>query len=149
MIACSGIAGAYLLNSSAKRALTQAEALISWARYLRSEIECFSMPLPLALSRCPTEIYEKCGYVSDGIPADIGEFIKKCRISDGETFRQLSRFGDDIGKGYRDEQLALCDYFIEAMELRRRQLSEQLPARKKLNSALWLSGALALVILLI
>ena len=138
-----------MLNKSASLSVTQTESFISWIRFLRSEIECFSMPLPRALERCPREIYEGCGYTSDVPPTGIEDLIKKCRIADGEVNRQLTRFCEDIGKGYREEQLSLCDYCLELLEARRRELAAELPTRRKLNSALCLSGALALVILLI
>lgn len=149
MLAVSGIAGAYLLNASAKRGLEQTEALIAWLRFMRSEIECFAMPLPRALERCPRELYARCGYHLQTPPSGVAEFISACELADAETGRQLERFAEDIGKGYRDEQLTLCDYYLELLEARRQELCGQLPTRKKLNGALCLSGALALVILLI
>lgn len=137
---------AYLLNSAARRGLTGTEGLISLIRYLRSEIECFSMPLPRALARCPRQILEACGYSGASAPESIRQILPY--VSDSVTRAQMSRFCDEIGKGYLDEQLSLCDYYIEVLEERRRELATQLPPRRKVNSVLCLSGALAIVILL-
>lgn len=135
-----------MLNTGARLALSQTEAVISLIRHLRSEIECFSMPLPRALCRCPREILSACGYREERAPDSVGELLPY--ISDGTVRGQLSRFCEEIGKGYREEQLALCDYYVAVLEDRRASLASQLPSRRRMNSALCMSGALALVILL-
>lgn len=80
------------------------------------------------------------------MPESVSELLPY--ISDSAVRGQFSRFCDDIGKGYREEQLALCDYYVAVLEDRRASIASQLPLRRKLNSALCVSGALALVILL-
>ncbi len=149
IVALSGAAGAYILNASARTALVQTEAFISLLRSLRSDIECFAMPIPKALGRCSSELYRRCGYCSDVPPWDIDGLLAGCKISDGELKKLLDGFSGDVGKGYRDEQLALFDYCLGQLEARRQQLRDQLPAKRRMNSALCLSGALAIVILLI
>lgn len=104
------------------------------------------MPLPRALARCPKETLEACGYGEERPPESIKELLPY--VSDAVTREQLCRFGEEIGRGYTEEQLALCDYYTEMLEDRRRRLAEQLPARRKMYSALCMSGALAVVILL-
>lgn len=147
ILSLSGIAAAYALNSTAQRGLSQAEAFISFLRFLRSEIECFSMPLSRAMARCPSDILTECG-CEEQIHGLRG-FLQCCAVYDSETVELMLRFCDDVGKGYRDEQLLLCDYYISLLDERRRYLFEALPSRKKRNSALCLAGALALVIVLI
>ena len=148
-MALSGICGAYFLNRGAKDGLRQTEALISFVRFLRSQIECFSLSVPRTLERCPKEILSGCGYSGEGKPRSISELIEECRIADGASKRHMERLCSDIGKGYRKEQLALCDYCISLLEERRAQLAGQLPLRIKMNSALSIAGAAAIVILLI
>ena len=149
MIALSGLAGAYMLNVNAKQGLSQTEAFISLLRYIRSEIECYSMPIPRALARCPKEILAGCGYAEKGAADSFLGLLDKCKINDSATEKILRSLADGIGKGYRDEQLALCDNYISRLDERRRSLASELPMRKKMNSALCVSGALAIVILLI
>ena len=127
--------------------VTQTEAVISLVRFLRSEIECFSMPLPRALERCPDEILRACGYKGAKPPRSPSELLDG--ISDTVTKAQLSRLCDEIGKGYREEQLALCDYYLAVFEERRRKLADQLPAKRKMNCTLCVCSALALVIILL
>lgn len=149
MIVLCGVAGGFALNSAASVTLIQIEGFIGWIRFIRTQIECFSMPLPEILRTCPSEIKHRCGYTDSFFCENVSEFINMCRIRDAETKRQLERFCAGIGKGYREEQTAFCDYYIELLEERRKAVGEQLPQRKKLNSVLCLSGALAIVILLI
>lgn len=146
MTVLSGAWAAYLLNARARIGTVQAEALISLIRYIRSEIECFAMPIPRALARCPRKLLEECGFSSEDAPKSAEELLEN--INDGVTHAHFARFCGEIGKGYRDEQLALCDYYITVLEERRLKLAEQLPLRKRINSALCMSGAFAIVIVL-
>lgn len=146
MIVVSGAWTAYLLNARVHLYTVQAEALISFIRFIRSEIECFAMPIPRALARCPRKLLGECGFHSEGTPKSADELLEN--IHDSVTNAHFARFCGEIGKGYRDEQLALCDYYIAVLEERRLKLAEQLPLRKRINSALCLSGAFAIVIVL-
>ena len=143
------MAGAYLLNRADSAALEGTEGLIALVRHIRAQIECFSIPVPDILARCPAEIYESCGYDGESPPASASELAERCHISDKEAGKYIERFFAEIGKGYRQDQLALCDYTVQLLEQRRRALAEQLPIKKKRNGALCMSGALAVVILLI
>jgi hypothetical protein len=149
IIAVSGIVGSYVLNSAARHTLEQIEGFLSLVRHLRNEIECFCMPLPSALARCPREVLVRCGYTASDVPKSVRELVDGCVVSDGETQKAMLSFASSIGKGYRDEQLGLCDYCIELIEARRQIACEQLPSRIKRNSAVCMCGALAVVILLI
>ena len=147
ILSFSGIAAAYTLNQAAKRGLSQTESFIALVRYLRSEIECFSMPLPRAMARCPQELLEGCGCTRE--VSDLRELLRVCSVYDARAFKLVSRFCDEVGRGYRDEQLALCDYYITLLDEYRAELTVALPERRKRNGALCVAGALALVIVLI
>jgi hypothetical protein len=138
-----------MLNSAARLTLARIEGVLMLVRHIRSEIECFSMPLPSAFARCPHAVYEKCGYTRQSPPSSFSELIDGCAQLDGECLSILVRLADGLGKGYKDDQLALCDYYLELLEDRRAVLGSQLPMKMKRNGALCLCGALAVVILLI
>ena len=144
----SGIAAAYMLNGAARLTLCQNEAFISLVRFIRTEIECYATPVPRALERCPEGVLCACGYTGHGSPSSVSELAKRCKIYDSSTQKSVEGFAKSIGRGYREEQLALCDHYIDELENRRRVISAELPIRKKMNSALCVSGALAVVILL-
>ena len=148
-VVLSGISAACLFNSGTKQTLKQTESFISLLRFLRSQIECFSLPLPSALSRCPTEILRGCGYCESESPSSARQLMEGCCIYDDRVRRSMERFFAEVGRGYREEQLSLCDYCISQVEERRANLTSQLPVKMKVNSALSLAGAAAVVVLLI
>ena len=149
MIAFSGAFAAYSLNKSAKDTLRQTEYFISLVRFLRAQIECFSMSVPRALERVPDEILAGCSFLGKERPKSLSELIGGCQVTDQAVMRDMSRLADDIGKGYREEQLTLCDYCLSLLEAQRSRIAGQLPLKIKVNSALSLAGAAAVVILLI
>lgn len=146
-MALCGVLGAYTLNFSAARALSQTEAFISLVRFLRSEIECFSMPLPRVIERCPQDTLAELG--APPSCADLYELVSLCDVSDRQTAEIMRRFAGEVGKGYREEQLLLCDYYLSLLEERRGALASALPQRRRMNTALCVAGALAVVIVLV
>jgi hypothetical protein len=106
------------------------------------------MPVPRAIGRCPQEILLGCG-CAEAHEEDTPHFVGRCEVSDPQSVAIMRRFAADIGKGYVDEQLALCDYCLTLLEERRQSLCDSLPAKLRMNGALCIAGALALVIILV
>ncbi len=148
LIACSGLFLARSLNGSERRALSELDGIISFLRFVQTNIDAYSMPLPEILSRCPREIYAACGYSRAEPPSTVGELFEGCAVSDSFVARRLGEFAAEVGKGYRGEQLALLSRTLEALEDRRRQLSSALPSRIRVNAAVCLCVSLSVVILL-
>lgn len=149
VVASCGIGGTYLLNLNARAALWQAEGFISLLRFLRSEVECFALPIPSILARCPEEIWRACSYKAEAVPKNIEEVIKSSDIKDARILSCLERFGRSFGRGYRQEQLSICDECIGELEQIRKRIADQLPARIKTNGAICICSAMAVVILLL
>ena len=149
MIVSCGGALAYWLNHRARMALMQTEGFIDLVRYLRSEIDCFSMPIPTALERCPDTIFQKCGAQRFRGARTVSELLDACEILSPEISEAMQRFAADVGRGYKHEQLSLCDRTAELLEGYRNLLAEQLPVKRKLNGTLCLCSALVIVILLL
>lgn len=149
LIVFCGVAFGFLLNKRARDALVQTEGFIELVRYLRNEIDCFSMPIPLALARCPDSIFQKCGIGACNNIRTVEELICECEMQGEELGEVMERFAADVGRGYKHEQLALCERTVKRLESYRASLAGQLPAKQKLNGTLCLCFALALVILLI
>lgn len=148
-VALSGVLLTQTLNGIAKVSLLQIESFILLIRFFKTEIECFASPIPRILSKCPRNIIIGCGYLYDEEPKDAEALLLGCKFSDSKTEECVKRFFSSLGRGYIDEQLVVCDYCISELEERRRRLSDTLTSRIKINSALCLGGALAVVILLI
>ena len=147
ILVVSGGVGAYLMNSSESRALSQADCYISLLRYIRIQVECFAMPIGDIILGCDRELLAGCGFRGDIPPTTLSELIRQCDIKDREICETVKGFADSFGKGYREEQLRECDYYIELLCERRRRIADELPKKKKLNTTLCVSWALALVIL--
>lgn len=143
----SGVGSTLWLCGRAATALRQVEGLIALLRQIRLQVTCFSMPASAILARSDPSLLRQCGYGGEGPPGDFAELVRESRILDPSAEEIFLDFGTDFGLGYREEQGMRCEYSIERLEERRRELAAQLPSRKKLYSTLCMSGALALMIL--
>ena len=149
IIILCGFSFAYLLNGKARARLAQLEGFIALVRYLRTQIDCFSMPMPSALSRCPQGVFERCGARCNEKFKTVRDLLDACDCSADEIGELMYGFASDVGRGYRQEQLALCDRTLERLEDHREELAARLPAKQKLNGTLCVCSSLAVVILLI
>ena len=148
LVACSGFLLSRALNGSERRTLAEIEGFIAFLHFVRTNVDAYSMPLPEILARCPRRIYESCGYSHDVAPTTVGELFESCAVSDEFTAQRLREFANEVGKGYRHEQLALLSRTLDAIEERRRALSNALPSRVRVNAAVCISVSLSVVILL-
>ncbi len=149
MLVLSGVAGAYYMNRAASAALAQVEAHVSFLRYVRLQVECFALPISEILRKCDRELLLGCGYRRDLVPKNLADFLAGIEHWDPECEGIMRSFSVEFGKGYRDEQVRSCEYHAELLEARREALSARLPERKKLYSTLCVTGALAVVIILL
>lgn len=149
MLTLSGVLGAAAMNTRASGAHAQTEALIAFMRYARNMIECFSLPAAEIIRRADREQLALCGFTGESVPESFGELFSRIHIRDADTARILQSFCDGFGRSYREEQLKEMDYYISLLCERAERLAEELPKRKKLNSTLCISSALALAILLV
>ncbi len=149
MLAVSGICGASMMNRTAALSLQQTEAWLTLLRLTRSQVECFDLPAKQILVRCDKGLLRQCGYEKKQIPESFEELMLHCEIKDGRTRQLAKEFAKDFGRGYREEQLRRCTYSADLLHDRAEALRLRLPSQKKLNTTLCISGALAMVILLL
>ena len=123
--------------------------MISLLRYVKTQVDCYSMPIDKILSGCNEEMLSECGYSGSAKPKSLGELLSGCASVEPAIYKTMRGFADEFGKSYRAEQVKLCDRYIDELSSFRSDLSERLPIRKKLNSTLCLSGSAAIIILLI
>ncbi len=149
MLACSGLVVAYELNCRATAALRQNEAYMALIRTVRGQIECFARPISEILCSCEHEELEGCGYFYDKPPSDLLHLVAKSTVHDVSTVAIVSRFAEEFGRGYREDEVRACDYALSRLEERRASLAAELPSKKKRNTALCVCAALALALLLL
>ncbi len=136
------------LNRKAEREATELEAYISLIGHIRLSVECFSLPISEILVRADEDLLHACGYDGEMPPREL-EKIFPASGEGGEGVRIMKEFSHLFGRGYRDEQLRICDYCTALLEKKRNTLAAELPSRKKLNITLCVAAAAAAVILLI
>ena len=149
ILVCSGVLGARLMNRSASQCLSEVEAWLSLMRYTHIQVECFSLPMPAILNRADADLLHRCGYLRESRPESFEALWEGCVIHDPACAEWMHDFSCEFGKSYREEQKRGCEYYEALLEQRREALLSDLPGKKKVHSALWISGALAVVILLI
>ena len=153
LLASVGGCGALWLNRNAEAAVERLDAWISLARLTKNQIDCFSLPLPEILQRCEPSLLLRLG-TAECTPFPPKEFPElltglshAALTEEGERTARL--FCEEIGKGYRAEQLRTCDHCIGLFCAERDRLLSELPRRRKRNITLCLSAALGTVVLLI
>ncbi|MBQ8849429.1 MAG: hypothetical protein IJ011_03735 [Clostridia bacterium] len=147
LVAGSGVMLSLYLNRRASAALQRAEAWAALIGKIKSEVECFSLPISAILSRVDGDLLISCGYAAQRAPRTLSELIGKMRWADRETERIARGFISDFGQSYRAEQVGRCAYYLSLMEGRKEELRSELPSKRRLNSTLCLAGSLGLLIL--
>ena len=137
------------LNAKLSKDHQMIEKYILLLRYIKSQIDCFALPICDILARADKELISACGWTADTPPRSLSDMLEGTTVADGDSRGILLEFCGDCGKSYLDGQIRRCDHYISLLEDRRDILSKDLPRKKKLNSTLCISGALAVIILLI
>ena len=148
-LSVSGVLCAAHLNRRAERRVRQIGGWISLLRFVRGQVECFSLPMSEILARCPPEIFAECSFAGDVAPTSFEMLLSASPPDDRASEELLRRFCTEFGRGYREEELRGCDYFLAGLEARRTELSTKLPTQKKMHTTLCLCSALAVVLLLL
>lgn len=148
-LSVSGVLCAAHLNRRAERRVRQIGGWISLLRFVKGQVECFSLPMGEILARCNPEILAECSFAGDVAPTSFEALLTAAVPDDRDTEEILRRFCAEFGRGYREEEMRGCDYFLSQLEARRSELSGKLPAQKKMHTTLCLCSALAVVLLLL
>ena len=123
------------------------DGFISLLFYIKGQIDCYSLPLDKILSSVSEDILQSCNCREK--PDSIEQMIKNSKIYlEDESMRLLNAFSAEFGSTYREEQLKRCDYYIQALSEQRRRLSDDLPAKSKIGSALCICSSLGIMIIL-
>ena len=149
LLAFSGAFAARMINASASMSLSQTEGFISFIRFARVQIDCFSLPIGEIIAICGKEMLLRCGYEKKEVPTSFGAFVDSINVSDKDSYKIFCAFASEFGRGYRAEQLRACDYYLALLEEHRKALLSALPSKKKRNGTVCVCASLALAILLL
>lgn len=145
----SGVIAAHRINSFVSASLEQTEGMISLVRFIRVQVDCFALPIGEILALCGEKELFACGYRGSGTPKNLSVLVGNLKVSDNIAYKHFCSFASEFGRGYREEQLSECDYYLALLEEHKRSLVAALPAKKKRNSALCVTASLALAVLLL
>jgi hypothetical protein len=147
LLFCGGMTGRAICEKS-KTVLTRTEGFIALIKYIRNQIDCYLMPLEKILAGCPDDILEACGSIRGA--KTIFEFLGSCdlQLSD-ESVNLLNKFAAELGSGYRDTQLKLCDYYIGKLTSERDRMQSEYPARRKMIMTLCLCAAAGAAVIML
>ncbi len=149
----AGIYVALAVARYERRRVGVLDGYLSLLRFIRGQIDCFSMPMEQILAAVDPSVLAACRGQNDrsaGRPASSLPLL--LRDSHGylgrESERLLSSFSHELGHTHREEQVGRCDYYLSAIGEQRNRLADTLPARVRTGGALCLSCALAVAMLL-
>ena len=120
-----------------KKALGVLDEWIDLIRHIRSQIDRYLTPL--------NEILEECldkNMTLDSLYRSTAIYL------DSNAKHLLDHFTKDVGGGYREDQLKLCDDCIEELRCRRASYAAELPMRLKLSVTITVCISLGTAILL-
>lgn len=149
----AGLYIALLLARYEHRRVGVLDGYLSLLRFIRGQIDCFSMPIGQILATVDPSVLAACRgqdrASAERPAASLPLLLHESRGYLGaESERLLTCFARELGHTHRAEQVGRCDYYLSALEEQRGRLADSLPARTRTDSALCLSCALAAAILL-
>lgn len=133
---------AYYYEKKLKTKISHAQELSSFITYIKCQIEYFSYPI--------NTIFERYEAKSDFI----NEIIKNPTYVKNEGFENsiqniLLDFFASLGKGFKKEQLNLCDYVILSLSDYVQALKKEYPSKVKVFRSMSLFVGISIVILFV
>ncbi len=136
------------------------DGYISLIYYMKGKIDCYAMPVNDILMQADPALIAAClgrtgrGHIVVTEWITVGEMPLTALIRESRVYlapeseRLLTTFSGELGHTYRVEQVARCDYYIQALDEERRRLKDALPARLRVSGVLCLCCAIGAAMLL-
>ena len=148
MLIGGGGLAAMALNKRCENAVKLCDEWVSFVRYVKNQVECFSLPFEEILRRRGEQLC-KCGICGVDIPKNPSELLSRGFFGDKRTAELVRDLFSDFGKYYRDEQVKRCEICLSMLEEHAEKIRDELKSKKKLNTTLIMSACIALAILLL
>ena len=146
IILCGYICGRSICQRE-ERKLRQIDGLIDFVSCIRDKIDRYLMPIDRILKECDRDVLYVCGFS--------GEAENLCEMVDGAVFfdesirGEMQSFAEELGRGWRESQLKLCDRSLGALRRERDRLSADLPRSQRAAMTLAMSVSAGITILLL
>lgn len=144
----------YLSYQRQREQLVRIDAIVSFVKYIREQIDRYLTPLGDILYRCDRGILDGIFIGCEGESGRIKDKDElRARLLESEYFADggeaLERFLIKLGSSYHDEEVAACDECLATLCEIRAHMREQLPKRHKSRTVLLFCLAAAALILLL
>jgi len=125
------------------------EAMTELIRYLRARIDYLSMPLDEIFASFYNEFLEHSGFSEVMRKRGLKDAVLESENLD-ETERQFFLgFLNTLGSNCREEELKLCNYYLEELTVKLTNLKAEYPGKAKLWRSLPILGCLSLFLFLL
>lgn len=139
---------AHSLTAAEKASLVQTEAYLALLRLIRGQIACYSRPFAEICRRIAPQTLAACGLGTAGDSLD-GMLRQADLFLPAEAERIVREFAGELGRGYKTEQLAVCDAAIADLDAIAEAARRRLPEKLRLCRVCCVCGGLAVILLLI
>lgn len=112
-----------------------------FVRYIRLQIDCFLSPQDQIFHSFSHPILEGNGLLPALRSGEDMEVAVK-GIKDKQLADMMLRFGRELGQGYREEQLRVCDFYLAQMVTHRECEEEKMPSQIKIKRTVCMVGAM-------
>ncbi len=130
-----------------KRTLDTWVACEDFIRYTKMQIDCFCTPKNRIFSSFSHKVLEARGFLPAlRIGKEMGMAAEET-LGDRELVGLLSQFGRELGQGYREEQMAVCDFYLAALRTKLEDLQRAFPSKVRVRRTVYISGAMLLALL--
>ncbi len=153
LIALSALIAGRGYASYTGRRISEEEGLVTLLSHIKSEISCYLTPQSKLIDAFRCEGLEPSGFLSamregGGLLEAYRSCEEKMYCSDGVK-EIISRFFEGFGKGYKDEELARLDAALASLMPEVERDRVELEKNQRVATALLVSAALGLIILLL
>ena len=141
LIIIASIASSYFYENSLKSNIKILEELIIFIKTVKSKIEYYS----LSIDEIFSDYTCKNSFLKQLLN---GEFTTIIHLNENIQ-KDIKNFFSSLGKGYKKEQLSLCDYTINSLESTLNNLKSEFIKKAKIFRSLSLFLGVGIVILLV
>jgi hypothetical protein len=143
----SGTFGAFSLVKYQKTKLRVLDAWIDLIFFIRTQIDCYLMPIGEILQSAEPSLLSICACGKKAV--SLSTLLQGAqRWLEPEAHRLLDSFIREIGSSYREEQVKRCDYYTERLSHVREKQMEALPSKTRGSAVLCICASLGVAILL-
>lgn len=148
---CLLLVAAYILSlryaREMKRGIDTWVACGDLIRYTRMQIDCFCTPKNRIFTSFHHRVLEENGFLPALRQGQEMGSAAEGTLEDKELVSLFSRFGQELGRGYREEQMAVCDFYLQMLQERLEGRQKALPSQVRVRRTVYISGAMLLALL--